>query len=431
MKRILAVILCVFLLLGCVSVFASCNKSGNGDDTTTADNASENTTDAQSTKNDDTSKPDVDVTTVETDAATTAANTEAITSGDETTAQPDNTEPEATTAQGTDTTPDDVTTTPDATDTDEPPVTEPVYGKDDVVISSAEDLIKFHDSIYKDEKEYCEMTVYLTADINLEGYEWIPLDGYYLDTVTFNGQGHTIKNFTIVDTEDFDPYITSAHSYGFGFIGNSCYDLTFKNLNFDTVNITAYERHCGTLIGEMSGGYVSVENVDISNVTLNGYMMNGDDSGHKISFRNSGYIGVVFAGDISFTDCNLDNAYITGFHNLSAFVGYDGANVVNEYCFTNCTASNMTLEFSYCQSATYSPDKSYKFVSVFYNGVLWADNTANLFAEGETNSYNNVKYIDHMTGQEYSPENFISWTEDHPSYIKYVENGASSFKDID
>ena len=246
------------------------------------------------------------------------------------------------------------------------------------------------------------------------------MDGAYLDCVTFEGNGHTIRNMTIEGTEE--PLEDAAHMYpyGFGFIQNAEYDLTFQNLNFDNVHITAWERHVGVFVGNVYGAaWLYFENCHVSNVQIDGWMdyKNADEepSEHSIAFRVAGFVGGNFAGNIEFVNCSVKEAKMTAFHNLAAFVGYDATGNVDADSFTNCHAENIEMTFSYCLSASYTADQPRKFVSVFFNANDWVDNIDDF--EGTDNTYQGIYFIDYTDPDAvYNPDNFRSWTyeEAHP-----------------
>ncbi len=289
----------------------------------------------------------------------------------------------------------------------------PVEGA--INIGTADELIAWANTIIEDGTDYFEVTVNFTADIDLAGYEWVPIDGAYLDCVTFEGNGHTIKNMTIAGTDDAIPSVAQPdYKFGFGFLQNAEYDLTFQNLNFDNVNITAWERHVGVFVGQIYGAaWVTFENCHVSNVNINGWMdyinQDKENGGHNIAFRVAGFVGGNFGGTLEFTDCSVKEAKMSGFHNLAAFVGYDASGNVDADCFTNCHAENLEMTFSYCLSDSYTADMPRKFVSVFFNANDWVDNIDDFKDTG--NTYKNIYFIDYTDPDSvYEPTNFRSWT---------------------
>lgn len=300
-------------------------------------------------------------------------------------------------------------------ETTEDSANQPVEGA--INIGSAEELIAWADTIHVDGDEYYDVTVNFTADIDLAGHNWIPIDGTFLDCVTFEGNGHTIKNLTIEGNDDPMPDATNMHPYGFGFIQCAIYDLTFRNLNFENVTITAYERHVGVLVGHCppgSNAWVQVENVHIDGYTVNGWMdySNQDpaNGGHPIAFRVAGFIGGIWGPSTAeFKDCSLKNAKMTGFHNLAGFVGYDASATITVENFTNCHVDDVEMTFSYCMSDSYTVDQPKKYVSVFYNAADWVDNIDD-FTDTD-NSYSGIYFIDYTDPDTvYNPANFRSWS---------------------
>ena len=121
-----------------------------------------------------------------------------------------------------------------------------------VRISSAEDLMAFNRAVNGDEDvDFDDKTVVLLNDIDLAGLEWTSLDGARIPYITFDGQGHTIRNMTINYglNRDIDP---EGLFVGAGFIGTvpASAEVTFKNITFEDTKIVARERHVGCLVGK-------------------------------------------------------------------------------------------------------------------------------------------------------------------------------------
>ena len=384
MKNIRYILLCLVLVLACI--FVACNK-----DTDTTE------------KNDGTQAPAINETVAETEAPAsdeTVAETEAPVA-DETVAETEASAPgEENTGDGAN----------DNTDYD------PEYY---VVISSAEDLMNFNQKVNEVDEDgflvndYYEMTVVFTADIDMTGYDWIPLNGQSLACVTFDGNGHTISHLEILH----DPAQgTPADQMGAGFVGVANDDIYFRNINFDSCHVTAYERAIGNLIGCVTGGFMSFENVNVTNFVVDGWMDYADqdreNGGHPISFRSAGFIGHIMAAGSSadFINCHVDKIKLSGFHNMAGFIGY-ASTAVDEYCFENCSVSNAEFTFSYCMSDSYTVDMPRKFVSVFYNAADWADNVQYVVDNG--NTFSSVSYFDWTDDNaEYTAGEFLSWSRE-------------------
>ena len=102
------------------------------------------------------------------------------------------------------------------------------------VITSAEQLAYMKDDLAAGEKRWFK----LGADIDMTGMDWEPINAAspYDKEIDFDGDGHTISNFTCS--------VASYPSF-FGVLFGRCHDVTFKNA---TVN--ASTKGCGIL-----GGY--------------------------------------------------------------------------------------------------------------------------------------------------------------------------------
>lgn len=400
MKNIRYILLCLVLVLSCVLAFAACNKDTATDESTkdtqapVADTSADSETAPVATEADTESATEAPTEAPTAEEATQAPDDSA--SSDEENSEPS--EPGA-----------------DSEPADDDTVYDPEYY---VVIRTAEDLMNFNQQVNEMEdgypvNDFYEMTVVFTADIDMTGYDWVPLNGLALGYVTFDGKGHTISNLEITH----DPAQgTPAAEIGAGFVGVATDDLYFKDINFDNCHVTAYERAIGNLVGCVTNGYLTFENVNVTNFTVDGWMdyanQDREMGGHPISFRSAGFIGHIMAAGSSaeFINCHVDKIKLSGFHNMAGFIGYASA-AVDEYCFENCSVSNAEFTFSYCMSDSYTVDMPRKFVSVFYNGAQWVNNVQAVIDNG--NTYSSVSYFDWTDdNKEYVAGEFLSWTQE-------------------
>ena len=277
-----------------------------------------------------------------------------------------------------------------------------------VVIKTAEDLMAFNKAVNEEGVYFDDMTVTFLADIDMEGHEWIPLDGSFLMDVTFEGNGHTIRNLQFAE---YAPEAgTDPSQMGSGFVGVANLDMTFQNLTIDTARVTAYERAVGCFVGVQTNGFISFENCAVKNFTADGWMDYGNqdraNGGHPISFRLAGFVGHNLAGQLYFNSCHVENVKLSGFHNLAAFVGY-GSATLDAYAFEDCTVKNLECYFSYCMSNAYTIDQPKKYVSVFFNAADWVDNVELCVEMG--NTFEGVSYYDWSDDNaEYTPADFRS-----------------------
>ena len=373
MKKLTALLLCLVLCLSCVAAMASCDTPDQPSDTT-VDNATDAPTEAP-TENDETTE------------APTEEITEAPTENDETTEAP---------TEGGDETQDPGDYDPET----------------HVVISTPEDLMAFNKAVNEDFEYFDDMTVVFTADIDMTGYEWTPLDGNGLFGVIFEGNGHTISNLKFVDHDPEQG--TPPAEIGSGFVGVAPCDMTFQNLTIDTATVTAYERAVGCFVGVQTNGYIWFENCYVKNFTADGWVdyanQNRDEGGHPISFRLAGFVGHNMAGQLGFLNCHVENIKLSGFHNMAGFVGY-GSVTLDEFAFEECSVKNAEFTFSYCRADAYTVDMPRKFVSVFFNHAQWVDKVQATVDMG--NTYEGVSYYDYTDNNaEYTPADFISWSDE-------------------
>ena len=92
----------------------------------------------------------------------------------------------------------------------------------DLVIKTADDMMKIPEILVDGETKY----VVLDADVDMAGKSWTPINTGegYSKGLEFNGQGHTISNFTCT---------TGQYRSFYGIMNGRMYDVTFENAVID------------------------------------------------------------------------------------------------------------------------------------------------------------------------------------------------------
>ena len=246
------------------------------------------------------------------------------------------------------------------------------------VITSAEQMGYIKDDLAAGEKRWFK----LGADIDMTGMDWEPLNAAspYDKEIDFDGDGHTISNFTC-----------SAASYPsfFGVLFGKCHDVTFKNA---TINASA--KGCGILggYGGTSGKPCEVDKVHVqgsvtstagnavgglfgtarecvitrcsADVTLNSVGQQvggliGADAGLGVRIENCWTSGKVITtssiaggicGDIVATGSSIVNSYSTATVTTQfIFGGIVGRAVAGQKSnLNNCTNQDPQNHFEYC-----------------------------------------------------------------------------------
>lgn len=137
---------------------------------------------------------------------------------------------------------------------------------------------------------YSGYTLNITADIDLGLGFWRPIN--YLNGLTINGNGHTIKNLLVRSC-------TNSKGYGFGFIGDAKGVFTIKDLAFDGANVAMSKGYETYFVGNVGGivvaytyGTTLFENVTVTNSNIYGYgkigciLGMGADPGVGVTFKN-------------------------------------------------------------------------------------------------------------------------------------------------
>lgn len=213
-------------------------------------------------------------------------------------------------------------------------------------------------------------TVLLDADLDMNNYtQYGAYTPFYNGGATFDGQGHTIENLTVVATEKNSAgFMTSARG-------------TVQNLNFTNANITGNYK-AGVLAGD--GLCATINNISVNGATVTSTPWNtGTDAGYDDGNNIGGIVGYLSAEpNASVTNCMVNNAKITAYRKVGGIVGYaNGATVqVN-----NNTVSNSTVTANMYVNGTYDSGKPYTFeAGEIYGGIATGANPTNNTADNVT-----------------------------------------------
>ena len=199
-------------------------------------------------------------------------------------------------------------------------------------------------------------TVYLTQDIDMQGAEWTPIGDYaFSRTVfrgTFDGQGHTIKNFKVTALNSRTEKVAEA-SYGlFGNVSG-----TIKNLNIDNATVTpaSSAKFVGALVGRLKEGAL-IDNCHVTNsiVTAENWQVGG-----LAGQANSAHI----------KNSSVANTTVTGMAAVGAIAGL--FMTADEYTIENCAISNCAL----VQNGHFSNAELYDPMYGLVAGAIWVGGT--------------------------------------------------------
>ena len=222
-------------------------------------------------------------------------------------------------------------------------------------------------------------TIKLEADLDYEGATIAPIHVWSDPKPVFDGQGHTISNFVVVNTE---------------YKGNAgLFSGTVKivNLNVDNANVTG--DYSGVLSGKMYG---DIDNCKVTNSTVNGTY-----------WQSGALVGQYNAGNV--TNCTVDNCTVNGLSAVGLLVG-----IFNEEAgggtrkIENCTVKNSEIVQTGSFGASYdtlfgilvgyvNTSSDYGPCTVYINNCKMENNTlrgkASDVVIGETNS-NTIVVVD-------------------------------------
>ena len=247
--------------------------------------------------------------------------------------------------------------------------------------------LKYFRDLVNGGKNFSGKTVKLTADIDLSGENWTPI-GLSIQNCfagTFDGDGHAIKNLTVVRNSP----------YGNGFFGNLVGNgVAVKNVTFDNAYVSRYDfdAFSGNMYGIVAAYSYSntlFENVHVVNSKIVGFGKVGAFLGMMADPKDL---------VITLKDCSVKNTEIYGAYNLGGFIGMtQGTGKMVEA--TNCAVDGVTF---YTDSASYY---------VVDGGVYWDYSDESSFAG---------------IGAVYT--DYIDWTNNSQGMAGYVHNEVSGVK---
>ncbi len=187
-------------------------------------------------------------------------------------------------------------------------------------IGDAAGLRQFAAEVNGGATKYKNWTVKLTANIDLAGENWTPINAWdgILNGVVIDGDGYSIKNMT-VDGGD-----------SIGFISNNASNLTIKNVTFDNAYVKTTDgntKYAGVVMGK-SYSPVVLENITVINSQV------------RCTWQCGGFVGFAEGNAPVFTSCTIKDSFVGGVNCTSgAFFGLGKVDLA----LTSCSAENVDL----------------------------------------------------------------------------------------
>ena len=268
----------------------------------------------------------------------------------------------------------------------------------------------------------------ISGSLDMRAHLWEPINAWGepkegpgpLDGVTIQGQGGVIRNLLIRGycfTKGVSPYAC-------GFIGWTRGSITVKDLTFVSANASVNGSYSGNQVGVVIGqaycNNVTMDNVHVTNSTVNGCGKVGGLVGHLADPE----------GNHSFTNCSVENTRIIGTYNCGGLIG------LNENCtvtVTTCTTENVKwVKDPYGTYLCVFPSST----PVSYNNYLGdiAEYVTGIYYQGsgiETGADGNRVRIYAAWGTQYCDYsnniNFLSDDNDkYKSYKSYIASSRNS-----
>ena len=160
-------------------------------------------------------------------------------------------------------------------------------------------------------------TIYfkMTADVNLQGVAWEPLNSAspYDKGIHFDGQNHTISNLTCN---------YSSYPSFFGVLNGEC-----KNVNFINASVSTTSSRCGIVAGYCGTGVIEGH---VSRVHVQGSVTN---NGSSNKYGAGGLFGYMANG--SAVACSADVTVTSSLNNVGGIFGYCGKKAIVQDCWTS------------------------------------------------------------------------------------------------
>ncbi len=205
------------------------------------------------------------------------------------------------------------------------------------LINNIDELYYFSSQVNSG-NSYLGETVKLTADIDLAGYNWVPIGAGDVEGVwvgfngIFDGQNHTISNVTITKSGGWNGI--------FGLVGRgtSKFEESISNLNVKNMVIEETNRMTGGIVGQLYG---NIENCHVENVTVKAIPNKTDKGEYDNGDKIGGVVG--WFGDNGnnhyIRNCSAKNVTLTAYRDVAGIVGYIGTTSTVE----NCSVDTVTI----------------------------------------------------------------------------------------
>lgn len=179
------------------------------------------------------------------------------------------------------------------------------------ILATAEDMSKMSDKLSAEEKMYFRMT----ADIDMSGISWIPLNfsSPYANEIDFDGAGHTISNFYC----EYPEYPSF-----FGVLNGYCHDVTFVNAKV----VVKSAARTGILAGYCGTGDIHGE---AERVHIQGEL----DHTASTKYGAGGFFGYLANGAVR--ACSADVIVTSKLNNVGGIFGYCGKSAEVRDCWTS------------------------------------------------------------------------------------------------
>ena len=202
-----------------------------------------------------------------------------------------------------------------------------------VTVSSAEELALFAFEVNHG-KKYPGYTLKITKNIDLGGYNWVPINGYKdgnLSNLTIDGGNHTISNMRVIEAINENP---TGYNYYIGFIGQVAGKLTVKDLTFDKAEVSDIKASGAAVVVGLTYAGPTFENVTVKNSTVNACTK----AGAILGFTGGDGVTVTLKG------CKVENTVVNADYSYAVVVGL--VQSIDNVEFNNCAVTKSSAKYA-------------------------------------------------------------------------------------
>ena len=187
-------------------------------------------------------------------------------------------------------------------------------------------------------------TLEIECDIDMTDKAWVPMQAIGVDGLVIDGNGHAIRNLSLLAENNLPSSNNETGTNKIGFIGESCSNVTIKNLTFENAVAKDGLKWIAIVCGYHLDGALRLENVDVKNSEIIGSFISDDSKrlGMLVGLTQFGYATL----SLTLIDCDVENCKISGYEAVAGLVGtlHQLTEFESRWTISNCSVKNCTFK---------------------------------------------------------------------------------------